>query len=147
MSTLPQYMGGLSAYPIGSIYISINSTSPSELFGGTWEQINNCFLLAQGNRFTAGSTGGEERHTLSVAEMPEHNHWVRILARGYDGWGNDGYSDYEYTTGSWSNPPVYGGSHDHTAHVVMGRTEEDGGSQSHNNMPPYLTVYMWKRVA
>ena len=146
MGQIPQY-GGLSAYPVGSIYISINSTSPSELFGGTWGQINNCFLLAQGNRFTAGSTGGEERHTLSVAEMPEHNHWVRILARGYDRWGNDGYSDYEYTTGSWSNPPAYGGSHAHTSHVIMGQTGKDGGSQSHNNMPPYLTVYMWKRIS
>lgn len=79
--------------------------------------------------------------------MPEHNHWVNILVKGYSGWGNEGYSDYEYSTTSWDNPPAYGGSQDHTAHALMGQTSKDGGNQSHNNMPPYLAVYMWKRIS
>jgi microcystin-dependent protein len=48
---------------------------------------------------------------------------------------------------SWSNPPAYVGSYTNTTHILMGQTGKDGGSQSHNNMPPYLVVYIWKRIA
>ena len=61
-------------YPVGSIYISVNSTSPASLFGGTWEQLKDRFLLSAGNTYTAGSTGGEANHTLTVDEMPSHSH-------------------------------------------------------------------------
>lgn len=74
--------------------------------------------------------------------MSECNHWVHILAKGYSRWGSDGYSNGEYSTISWSNPPAYGGSHTNTTHVLMGQTGKDGGSQSHNNMSPYLVVYL-----
>lgn len=79
--------------------------------------------------------------------MSECNHWVHILAKGYSRWGSDGYSNGEYSTTSWSNSPAYGGSHTNTTHVLIGQTGKDGGSQSHNNMPPYLVVYIWKRIA
>lgn len=132
MSTLPR--GGLSAYPVGSIYISINSINPSELFGGTWEQINNCFLLAQGDRFSAGSTGGEERHTLTIPELPSHDH------PGYYSYAGVQQSIPRHVFNSgFSASSIYSGMPNFSQTV--------GGSQSHNNMPPYLTVYMWKRVA
>lgn len=121
-------------YPVGSIYISTVSTNPNTLFGvGTWTQIKDTFLLAAGSSYSAGSTGGEVTHKLSVSEMPNHQH--RIIA--YSGSGNDysnidAYLSFEYYT----SMKGWGGS-----------TESTGGSQAHNNMPPYLVVYMWKRVS
>ena len=64
----------LSVYPVGSIYKSTNSMSPAELFGGTWERIKDQFLLASGDTYAAGSTGGEATHTLTTNEMPSHSH-------------------------------------------------------------------------
>lgn len=114
-------------YPVGSIYMSVNNTNPSTLFGGTWEQLKDRFLLAAGNTYSAGSTGGEATHTLTVNEMPSHNHpYYRYTNSGKDGPGGFYKVDYENNTG-------YTGS--------------AGGGQPHNNMPPYLAVYVWKRTA
>ena len=127
-----------TAYPVGSIYMSVNSTSPATLFGGTWEQIKDRFLLSAGDTYTAGSTGGEATHTLTVDEMPVHNHnYNSPLAV----WGptttNNGFT---YVGGThWEGSDTAGGNYAHTANT--------GGNQSHNNMPPYLAVYMWRRIA
>jgi hypothetical protein len=51
-------------YPIGSVYISVSNSNPSSLFGGIWEEINDCFLLASGSKHTAGETGGSETYAL-----------------------------------------------------------------------------------
>lgn len=147
MSNVGKMSQVLNAYPVGSIYMSVNSTNPSELFGGNWEQIQGRFLLGQGSGYSAGTVGGEASHTLNVNEMPSHSHPVNILAKGYNEWGNDGQWNWEYSTTSWSNPPQYGGSHDNTTHVLMGLTSSVGDGNSHNNMPPYLVVYIWKRTA
>lgn len=66
----------LMAYPVGSIYMSVNSASPATLFGGTWERIQDAFLLAAGTNHAAGTTGGEETHKLTAAEsgVPAHAH-------------------------------------------------------------------------
>lgn len=62
-------------YPVGSIYMSASATSPAMLFNGTtWEQLKDCFLLGVGDTYTAGDTGGNASHTLTIAEMPSHNH-------------------------------------------------------------------------
>ena len=61
-------------YPVGSIYLSVNSTNPGTIFGGTWEQIKDRFLLACGSTYSNGSTGGEAKHTLTTNEMPSHSH-------------------------------------------------------------------------
>ena len=118
-----------SIYPIGSVYISVNSTNPASLFGGTWEQIKDRFLLACGSTYNAGATGGEATHTLTIAEMPSHNHswgWRNSAASGNSTWNSAG-SD---KTGSSSD--------------IIGKT---GGGKPHNNMPPYLAVFIWKRTA
>ena len=115
-------------YPIGSIYISAESTSPANLFGGTWEQIKDTFLLAAGNTYTAGATGGEATHTLTVSEMPSHYHnsqgWLRIVGE------------------STGNAVLLSDGTDTDRHTLS-----TGGGQPHNNMPPYLAVYVWKRMA
>lgn len=118
-------------YPVGSIYISVNNTSPSTLFGGTWEQIQDTFLLAAGNTYTAGETGGEAEHMLTVDEMPSHIHGTYY--RG----------TYATGSGAWGIDPGTLG----TAYSGDNVIQPTGGGQAHNNMPPYLTVYMWKRVS
>ena len=68
-------VGVLDAYPVGSIYMSVNSTNPSQLFGGTWEAIaGGRVLIGQNTSYPAGSTGGEATHTLTTNEMPSHSH-------------------------------------------------------------------------
>jgi hypothetical protein len=61
-------------YPVGSIYMSVNNVSPETFMGGTWEQIKDTFLLSAGDTYTAGATGGEATHTLTVEEIPSHTH-------------------------------------------------------------------------
>ena len=119
----------LAAYPVGAIYISTVSTSPASLFGGTWEQLKDRFLLGAGDTYSAGSTGGEAAHTLTVGEMPSHSHEVRCV---------------RYNSGT--GPNVTGNGSLKYVHETFS-TYSSGGNQPHNNMPPYLAVYMWKRVA
>ena len=67
--------GGLSAYPVGAIYMSMNPTSPAEIFGGTWEALDEGRVLIGANtEYPVGATGGEKTHKLTTAEMPSHNH-------------------------------------------------------------------------
>lgn len=146
----------LDSYPVGSIYMSVNSTSPADLFGGTWEAMPaGRVLLAQGKSqwsttYAAGSTGGEATHTLTINEMPAHSHSGTTNSTGdhthssYGAQGrtrksnwagaNDSY-DPNYPTGS-------AGTHSHTVSI-----NNTGGGAAHNNMQPYLAVYMWKRTA
>lgn len=64
----------LLSWPVGSVYTSSKSTDPHELFGGTWKPIQDVFLYCAGPKHAAGATGGEEKHTLTIGEMPEHAH-------------------------------------------------------------------------
>lgn len=126
----------LSIYPVGAIYMSVSSASPASLFGGTWEQIQNRFLLAAGSSYTAGDTGGEATHTLTEDEMPAHTHTSTVY----------GISSGSYTANSarlvYKDNTTTGWISDGLSWV-----NSTGGSQSHNNMPPYLAVYVWKRTA
>ena len=114
-----------NVYPVGSIYMSVNSTNPKNLFGGTWEQIQGRFLFGMNSSYPAGSTGGEATHTLTVSEMPAHTHnyfKVSTSASVKDTASGSAYGDYSTSTTSV------------------------GGGAAHNNMPPYLSVYIWKRT-
>ena len=133
--TLAEIM--LKLYPVGAVYISANSTSPASLFGGTWEQLKDRFLLGAGNSYAAGSTGGEATHTLTIGEMPSHAHAMP----------NPDWTTGEYieTWPAWSS--LYKATQKSTTSTCApGSTQNTGDSQPHNNMPPYLAVYMWKRV-
>ena len=61
-------------YPVGSIYWSSNNTNPATLFGGTWTQIKDRFILAAGDSYSNGATGGAATVTLTVNNMPSHSH-------------------------------------------------------------------------
>lgn len=117
-------------HPVGSIYQSTDSTDPSTLFGGTWERIKDRFLLAAGDTFAAGKTGGEASHTLTADEIPEIK-----MSYQYTGQstviGTDAIRLYDVN----GQPNQY-----------TGPQSSNCGGKAHNNMPPYLVVYMWKRT-
>lgn len=143
-------------YPVGSIYLSVNATSPAALFGGTWEQIAGRFLLGAGAGYTAGDAGGEATHTLTISEMPAHNHGVRIYTNagtlgGCIYYNQDGSRNYptaaaviKGTGYDWQSSPKCAGS---GVGDPGGSADKTGYSQAHNNMPPFLVVYIWKRTA
>ena len=178
-----QVGGGIDAlsildlvYPVGSVYMSVNSTSPATLFGGTWEQIEDRFLLAAGSTYTVGGTGGSAitslavtnlpshhhsytappantgSHTLTVSEIPAHYHAMRYSTGSTSG---AGYawtgSKYSWTSDTESSAGMKGagggGGHSHTITGSSATTGNTGSGTSFSNMPPYLTVYMWKRTA
>ena len=144
-------------YPVGSIYMSANNVSPATFLGGTWEQIKDKFLLTSGDTYSAGSTGGSATHTLTTEQLPSHNHTAstnstgahthnlrtqnddyNASSAGYRGFVGDSTSSYITHT----DLVLSAGAHTHT--VTVNAT---GSGQAHNNMPPYLTVYCWKRTA
>lgn len=142
-------------YPVGSIYMSVNDVNPSELFGGSWEQIKDRFLLAAGNTHNAGSVGGEATHKLTVDEMPTHTHQTKVRIDGQHSGSsnrNRGLMVSDVGLGSWdeewcNSNTISDDMNDidnKTAHV---KNNNIGSDQPHNNMPPYLTVYMWKRTS
>lgn len=119
-------------HPVGSIYQSTDATSPADLFGGTWEQVKDVFLLAAGDSHAAGSTGGEETHTLTKAEIPDHAHTLK-------------YTGQSVTEGVNAIRLYQAASNQYNAY--SGGQSSDCGDQAHNNMPPYLAVYTWRRTA
>lgn len=140
----------MAVYPVGALYISTVSTSPATLFGGNWERVKDKFLLSAGDSYAAGATGGEATHVLSTSEMPSHNHsgstgtagahthTLTSYVQNSSNWheGNDGVGGLASITTSSNG--------DHTHSVSIGYT---GDGSAHNNMPPYLAVYVWKRTA
>ena len=144
--TLPS--GGISldqVYPVGSIYMSVNNTDPGTLFGGTWTQIQDTFLLSAGSTYTAGDTGGAAththttgNHTLTVNEMPSHTHTTHTY------YGSQGNS---YIAGCGSSTSGHTGGNTGNNYTGGGQAHNHGNTGDSSNMPPYLVVYMWQRTA
>ena len=133
-------------YPIGSIYMSVNSTDPSTLFGGVWEQIKDTFLLSCGDTYASGETGGEANHKLTVNEIPSHTHTQN----------SHKHKSLRYTTAKIATGKNYmavftsessNGEHQGYTNSVTATNQNTGGGLEHNNMPPYLAVYVWKRIS
>ena len=121
---------GLIAYPPGTIYTCASDIDPAEMWGGEWEKLTGTFLWAADEERPVGSTGGDEKHQLAVNEMPKHNHEIYLAnAAGSTSYG------ISYTTSRGA-----GFSNEWAAGAKV------GGDQPHNNMPPYLSVNMWKRL-
>lgn len=183
-------------YPVGSFYFSANSTNPSQLFGGTWEQVTGCFLFAADSSHAAGTTGGSltmaHTHTLShthsqvavtsggpsnntsgstaisIAQMPSHAHrttwtWSSGYSDNGAGWG----FSYTGNKGRWSTSvepaasglEKTGGGQGHT-HTLSSHTHSiaatttggasattTSGASNTSIMPPYLSVYVFKRIS
>ena len=128
----------LAAWPIGSIYMTVSNTSPESLFGGTWERISERFLLGASGTYPAGAAGGEFAHTLTQSELPNYSLSVTNgsnVIRSKTGSSADAYVQTQ--SGGWGIPNW----ESKTVTVASG-----GSGEAHNNMPPYLAVYMWKRT-
>lgn len=192
-------------YPIGSVYISFNSTDPSTLFGGTWQRLKDTFLLVNGDSYAPNTTGGSATKTIAVSNMPSHNHSVsssgshthsattsnagthghtrgsmeitgkfssEALPGGSTGsavWQGafygttssrkhldtsivNGNTDYNFQASrSWTGSTSSSGNHNHTVSLSGGNhthtTNNVGGGTPLNIMPPYTTVYAWRRTA
>lgn len=142
------------AHPVGSYYWSSENTDPGTLFGGTWEQVKDKFILALGDTYTtAGSTGGEATHTLSVAEMPSHTHTQNAHrhAEHDEIYANTSGTSAKYNTptgsGFYYNTVSQGARGDIYTDNATATNQNTGGGQAHNNMPPYEVAYCWKRTA
>lgn len=115
-------------YPVGSIYLAWHEENPAQLFGGSWQRIYGRFLWAAEAMEAIGSQGGEKTHTLTVNEIPSHHHTgVRrsdsAVSGGVSQAASAGGNDTDY------------------------RTDKTGGGAAHNNMPPFVAIYAWRRVA
>ena len=158
-------------YPIGAVYISVNDVNPANFIGGTWERIQDRFLVAAGSSYEAGTTGGTANHThttaavaLTVAQMPKHRH----TPSNYNTAGSESGYKRVFTThldlnsdsigrravgGTGSGYAITATTSNDLAGVGYTSYQGDGASHSHgdtdasNNLPPYLSVYMWKRTA
>ena len=166
-------------YPVGSIYMSVNSTSPSVLFGGTWQQLEDTFLLACGSTYASDGANvhtaqhGEASHTLTASESGQknlgtitstggsHSHKLsstdtkaRFLGTTSDGDGVTRNSIKPGTSTAVSNFLKSANSVDRYTNTnasgslsVSTTISGSSATSSHNNMPPYMAVYMWKRTA
>ena len=155
-------------YPVGSIYISVNSTNPANLFGGTWEQIKDRFLLSAGSSYANGSTGGSATHTIAVENLPAHTHTysnatavqghtltineipkhTHNLRSNYTAGGPYATPVFDFNQGHSSDDgnavlPAGGGqAHSHGLTKANANTGSTGSGTALNTMPPYLVVYM-----
>ena len=132
-------------YPVGSIYMSVNTSDPSTLFPNTtWEKIENKFLLGSGSSYTSGATGGsKDAVVVSHSHTFGTNKAVPII-NSSDNWGYSGKRKMQYTTGDFYYPY----SEKNTDGIgELTNTTSTGSSGTGKNMPPYLVVNIWKRTA
>lgn len=143
-------------YPIGAIYISVSDVSPETFLGGTWEQIKDSFILAAGDTYEAGSSGGS-----ADAIIPYHNHSVDAVSiassgahtnhtmKGYGAVLGSGSTGWRFGSGGGdtANNIIQGGAHTHSVPAHNTNYAGASGNTTGANMPPYLTAYMWKRTA
>lgn len=146
-------------YPVGSIYITVNSTNPSTWMGGTWTQFaQGRTLVGVGGgtdsngtywEFNAGAYGGEYTHLLTSDEMPSHNHWLgdaneRAWAWS---WGGSGKTVFSNNTDAASGNGESSHNRPNTKQGDWFKTTYTGGNGKHNNCQPYAVTYIWKRDA
>ena len=132
-------------YPVGSIYMSVNAVDPGTILGGTWEQIKDRFLLSAGDTYEGGATGGEATHVLSVEEMPSHKHYVITDRPEQNGLCSSGTATSGTDGSNWSFVDTgCDASSNASGNFIAGPV---GGSQPHNNMPPYIQISAWRRTA
>lgn len=122
-------------HPVGSLYISESPTSPAELYGGTWERIEGKFIMGASDAYPAGSTGGSKSVILKQSNLPSGK--FRVISDSGEGIG--------ITTGSLASGTrrFYGiGGAEPYPYVNLG-----GNDSPVNTIPPYYSMYIWRRVA
>lgn len=145
----------LDIYPVGSIYMSVNSTNPSTFFGGTWEAFGTGKVLvgqdtSQIEFDTLGETGGSKTNTLQVANLPNQQGWFQSRqvdgANVLDTYGGGGVFTYTNNGGDqWGNA-INGTTPASNRNALI--TYNNGGSSTpFNNLQPYIVVSMWQRTA
>ena len=145
-------------YPIGSIYMSVNSTNPGNLFGGTWVAWAKgrvpVGVNTSGTFNTVEKTGGSETHKLTVAQMPSHTHTQNSHRHNYGrpalfgGENNDDGSIFTPRYSGRTSSQYKGNSNGWTEMSYTTATNQNtGGGEAHNNLQPYITCYMFKRTA
>ena len=123
-------------HPVGSFFASTENIDPATLYGGTWERIKGAFIWGIDDGETAGTTGGEKAHTLTVNEIPAHAHTENGAVMVWNTKiGNVGADPArkEMASAAMVSPAL--------------NTSSTGSGQSHNNMPPYYGAYVWRRTA
>ena len=116
-------------YAIGDYLFTANA-NPAVKYGGYWEEVpNGTFLMAAGAGGTADQTGGEATHTLTIEEMPSHSHELNDIGL------------------EWSAGPLSNSAQTNTASSRIIAVNAVGGGQAHNNLPPYRTAHIYKRIA
>lgn len=166
-------------YPVGSIYITTNDINPSETLGGEWEKYSQGrTLIGDGTdndgdingekiAFTAGNKGGEYRHTLTVSEMPSHQHQLPLVGNSVnDGTNGAGFFNFIYgkgqtaqTIGQKTELYITDNAKDAEGNEYSFRTSFTGGNNNvsgtnttvqnnsaTNNIQPYVVTYIWKRT-
>ena len=159
----------LNEHPVGSYYWSDDPTSPASLFGGTWLAVEDVFVLAAGTVYSAGATGGAATVALNdVKYIPAHDHGNKSLSgythlRRYNGSNQNDIIGVNGSNGIVSvGSQTWSGSH---AQITSGGTtvsnptvdritvnashthDSVGSGTAHENMPPYVAAYCWKRTA
>ena len=146
-------------YPVGSLYLSVNNVNPTTYFGGTWEQIKDRFLLCCGNTYANGATGGTTTHThstkdltLSISQMPSHTHTQNEhshIANFDQLWSLSGGTTSLATTpgGPYGGSSYIRGTTATNQNTGGGKAHNHGDTGSANHLPPYIAVYVWKRVS
>lgn len=138
-------------FPVGSIYTSVNNTNPSSFLGGTWVAFGQGRTLvgvdtSQSEFNTVQKTGGAKTVTLTTSQIPSHTHSLEtefddseiVVMR--PGPGNDG-NNVNVSEGATSSMSY------RRAQILSKNTKSSGSGQAHNNMPPFVTVYFWRRVS
>lgn len=119
-----------SIYPVGSVFISGSNSIPAAIATvGTWTRVEDRVIIGASNKYPVDSTGGEDEHTLTVNEMPSHNHEV---SNTFFSGGGGTFSVQSFGGSDYNKKPV---------------VESRGGGEAHNNMQPYKAKFMWERIS
>lgn len=156
----------LASHPINSYYQTNDPRNPGDVYGGTWTQIKDRMLIAAGDSYQVGTTGGRSSVTLATGNLPSHSHSKGTLSTqsggshthrwpvSYSGWAHEvhnvmyptlrhGGQNDEYV----GNPNIYTQSSGSHTHTISGSTGSIGSGTAFNIMNPYYATYMWRRTA
>ena len=139
--------GARACFPVGTILMTTENVNPSTYIGGTWVALNDVFLLAASETHPAGETGGAEEIALTTSQLPSHQHYVINMAKADAGQS----PDYQHTVARYDRTTSWDDTHyqlnGNSSAANAGLSSLTGSGLPHNNMPPYLAVYVWRRTA